>query len=72
MTFCGKQHRDPLPAIRKINIDVPEISFQTLTGIVGQRNKCFPLLFAVSFDVSANLVVTALVAVFIPEPSINL
>ena len=54
----GQQHSYPLPAPWKINVDVPKISLQTLAGIVGQRNKCFTLLFSVFLDVSANLVIT--------------
>ena len=66
----GQQHRYLLPAPWKINVDVPKISLQTLAGIVDQRNKCFTLLFSVFLDVSANLVITALVAVLIPEPPV--
>ncbi|MBA7555490.1 hypothetical protein ES705_48154 [subsurface metagenome] len=66
----GQQHRYLLPAPWKINVDVPKIGFQTLAGIVRQRNKCFTLLFSVFLDVSANLVITALVAVLIPEPPV--
>jgi len=66
-----QQHRDPLSPLGKIHVDVPEVRLQPPARRMGQRDEGLSFGPAHPADVTANLVVAARVAVFVPKATIE-
>ena len=53
-------------------MDVAEVAFQALAGVVGQRDEGLTAVAAVLADVAADLVVAAGIAVLVAQAAVNL
>jgi len=62
------QHRDLSPPVGEIDINLAEVRFQPLTGFVIEWDERFALIDSMLPNESANRVVTAGIAVLIPQP----
>lgn len=62
------QHRHLPPAVGKVDGNLAEVRFQPLAGSVIERDERLAFFVAVLLDEPANRVVTAGVAVLVPQP----
>ena len=62
------QHRNLSPSVGEVDIDFAEIRFQPLTRIVIQWDERLAFIRPVFLDKPANGVVTARIAVLVPQP----
>jgi len=65
------QHRNLSPSVGEIDINLAEVRFQPLAGIVIQRDECFAFIDAVVPNESTNRVVATGIAVLVPQPFKN-
>ena len=59
------------PPVGEIDINLAEVRFQPLAGIVIQRDECFAFIDAVNPNESTNRVVAAKIAMLVPQPFKN-
>jgi len=68
----SNQHRDQLPARGEIDVDVAEVAFQSLAGIMGQGDEGLASLPPLPSNIAADRVVTAGVVVFLAQAAMDL
>ncbi len=62
------QHRNLSPPVGEVDVNLAEVRFQPLAGIVIQRDKRLAFIDPMLLDEPANRVVSAFVGVFVPQP----
>jgi hypothetical protein len=62
-----QQHRDQTPAVREVDMDMPEVGLQTLPGRMIQRDEGLAALAVLAEHVVADALVAARVAVLVPQ-----
>lgn len=62
------QYRNLSSPLGEVDVNLAEIRFQPLAGIVIQRDERFAFVVAMLLDESADRVVTARIAVLVPQP----
>lgn len=67
-----QQDRDQLTPLRKVHVDVSEITLQTPARRMGQGNERLAMVSTVLGNVPTDLVIAAQVALFVPQPPIEL
>jgi hypothetical protein len=65
------KYRNPLPTLRKINIDMTKVGFQPSTRSMSQGDKGLPLPAAPAGHIAADLIVAAQVSLFVPQTPVN-
>jgi hypothetical protein len=66
------QKRHELETIRKVDVDVSEVGFETLTRQMAQRDECLTLVATTRADVTLELSIHTAVTLFVAEPTVDL